>query len=88
MVSFKSQQEIKDLYNSSLSYEEIIEQLSSRSNMEITPKMIKGLFDSMGYPTKKRSLNKKVKNSWFTIVDESETTVENEEVEILEDVEN
>lgn len=68
--------EVTNWYNSNLSYEEIIEQIvhKNQGQIEVTAKMVKELFVAQGFPTKKRPINKKVVNTWFTIIDDTPTS--------------
>ena len=66
-----TKQQIVDLYESKKSYQEIQEELSTET-VEVTTKMVKGLFDSQGFASKKRPVLKKEKNMWFEIVESPE----------------
>lgn len=66
-----TKQQIIDLYESKKSYQEIQEELST-PEVEVTMKMVKGLFDSQGFPAKKRPVLKKEKNMWFQIIESPE----------------
>jgi len=75
---------VETLYNSKKSYQEIATELGlpfTEDDIKDSVKKIKDLFNYFNFETKKRSVLKKEANSWFEIIENSESAL----VETFED---
>lgn len=79
-----TKQEVETLYNSKQSYQEIATALGlpfTEDDIKDSVKKIKDLFNYFNFETKKRPVLKKEANSWFEIIENSESAL----VETFED---
>lgn len=69
---------VETLYNSKKSYQEIATELGlpfTEDNIKDSVKKIKDLFNYFNFETKKRSVLKKEANSWYEIIENSESAL-------------
>ncbi len=62
-----TKQKLEDLFNSSKTYAQIGEELSTEQ-LEITEKMVQAMFKDNGFNLRTRA--RKSKDAWYTIVDD------------------
>lgn len=65
--------QLTDLFNGSKSYEEMAEDFTTQAGVEITAKMVQDLFRANDFNL--RSRTRKPKNSWFTVIDDTTSSL-------------